>query len=184
MKVIETGLPGVLILEPRVFEDERGSFFESWNAETFRNATGFDGTFVQDNHSHSRSGVLRGIHYQLSRPQGKLVRVCAGEVLDVAVDLRPASPCLGKWTSVVLSAGNRRQIWIPPGFGHGFVVRSESADVLYKTTDYRYPELERCILWNDRELAIDWALERSPVLSVRDAAGRTFAEMKLQVASH
>lgn len=169
MKVIETSLPGILILEPRSFEDDRGFFFESWNARVFRDATGFDGYFVQDNHSRSRRGVLRGIHYQVERPQGKLVRVSAGEVLDVAVDLRRSSATFGQWVAVRLSAENRCQLWIPPGFGHAFLARSEYADVLYKTTEYRYPEHERCVAWDDPLLAIDWGISEPPILSARDS---------------
>lgn len=172
MNVIETPLPGVVILEPRVFEDDRGFFFESWNAKVFREATGFQGSFVQDNHSRSRRGVLRGIHYQVERPQGKLVRVCAGEVLDVAIDLRRSSATFGRWVAVPLSADNRRQLWIPPGFGHAFLARSGYADVLYKTTEYRYPEHERCVAWDDPLLAIDWGINEPPILSERDSHGQ------------
>jgi len=164
MKVIETSLPGVLIFEPTVFEDERGYFFESWNARRFRDATGADRAFV---------------HYQLNHPQGKLIRVCRGEVLDVAVDLRRSSPYFSKWTKVALSAENRRQLWIPPGFGHGFVVRSEFADVLYKVTDYWNPSAERCVLWSDPQLAIDWELQQQPILSERDAEGARLADTEL-----
>ena len=171
MKVTETGLPGVLVLEPKVFGDERGFFMESWNARAFREATGVDATFVQDNHSRSARGVLRGLHYQVVRPQGKLVRVVAGEVFDVAVDLRRSSPTFGRWTGVRLSAENRRQLWIPGGFAHGFLVISESADFLYKTTEYWHGEHDRALAWNDPRLAIDWPLGgAAPVLAARDAA--------------
>lgn len=170
MKATITALPEVLILEPRVFADERGFFFESFNQRAFHEATGSDARFVQDNHSESMRGVLRGIHYQVGRPQGKLVRVAAGAVLDVAVDLRRSSPRFGRWTSVELSAGNRRQVWIPPGFGHAFVALSERAEVLYKTTDYWVPKLERAIAWNDPTLAIAWGLRDRPRLSPKDEA--------------
>ena len=171
MNVIETTLPGVLVLEPRVFEDERGFFMESWNARVFREATGVELDFVQDNHSRSRRGVLRGLHYQIEQPQGKLVRVASGEVLDVAVDLRRASPHFGRWTSVVLSAENRRQVWVPPGFAHGFVVRSDWADFLYKTTDFRYAQFERALRWDDPTVAVDWQLGgAAPLLAAKDAA--------------
>lgn len=169
MRVIPTALPEVLILEPRVFEDDRGFFMESWNARTFAQVTGLNVTFVQDNHSRSARNVLRGIHYQLHKPQGKLVRVVAGLVFDVAVDLRQASPTFGRWVGVELSADNKRQLWVPVGFGHAFVVRSETADLLYKTTDYWYPEHERCLRWNDPALRIDWSLDGEPVLTGKDA---------------
>jgi dTDP-4-dehydrorhamnose 3,5-epimerase len=171
MKVIETALPGVLLLEPQAFGDERGFFMESWNARTFREATGVDATFVQDNHSRSARGVLRGLHYQVVEPQGKLVRVVAGEVFDVAVDLRRASPTFGRWAGVRLSAENRRQLWIPPGFAHGFLVTSGSADFLYKTTAYWRGEHDRALAWNDPRLAIDWPLDGAvPIVAARDAA--------------
>lgn len=169
MKVIPTALPEVLILEPRVFEDERGFFMESWNARTFREATGLDVQFVQDNHSRSVRNVLRGIHYQAVRPQGKLVRAVSGAVFDVAVDLRKSSPNFGKWVGVELSAENKRQLWVPPGFGHAFLVRTESADFLYKTTDYWFKEHERSLAWDDPTLAIDWGLRREfPILARKD----------------
>jgi len=170
MKVTPTELPEVLILEPRVFADDRGLFFESWNELAFAQATGMDVPFVQDNHSYSRRDVLRGIHYQLVRPQGKLVRVAAGTVLDVAVDLRRSSPTFKRWVAVELSAENHRQVWIPPGFGHGFVVRSDSAVFLYKTTEYWFAEHDRSLRWNDPKLAIDWGLGGKPVLAAKDAA--------------
>lgn len=170
MKVIETTIPGVLILEPKVFGDERGFFLESWNRRTF-SALGIDSEFVQDNHSRSQRGVLRGLHYQIRQPQGKLVRVVSGEVFDVAVDLRKSSPTFGQWTGVTLSADNKRLFWIPPGCAHGFLTLSETADFLYKATDYYAPEHERALLWNDPELAIDWPLPFPPTLSAKDAAG-------------
>lgn len=172
--VVPTDLPGVLILEPKVFADARGFFFESFNAKDFESATGIAADFVQDNHSRSLRGVLRGIHYQIQHPQGKLVRVAQGEVFDVAVDLRKSSPTFGQWTGVTLSAENRRQLWIPPGFGHGFLVTSDSAEFLYKTTDYWYPQFERTLLWNDPSVAIDWPTEGGPELSAKDRAGSPF----------
>ena len=170
MKVTPTALPEVLLLEPRVFGDDRGFFMESWNAQSFRQATGLDIAFVQDNHSYSTRDVLRGIHYQVVRPQGKLVRVVTGSVFDVAVDLRRSSPSFGRWVGYELSAQNRLQMWIPPGFGHGFVVVSESADFLYKTTDYWIGEYDRTVRWNDPRLAIDWPVQGEPVLAAKDAA--------------
>lgn len=176
MKAIATSLPGVLLLEPRVFHDERGFFLEAFNALDFERATGISPVFVQDNHSQSRTGVLRGIHYQLGRPQGKLVRVVSGEVFDVAVDLRRGSPAFGRWAGFHLSASTPTMLWIPPGFGHGFLVLSGPADVLYKTTDYRIAENERCLLWNDPALGIDWPLAgRDPILSPRDRRGAPLA---------
>ncbi|WP_298289825.1 dTDP-4-dehydrorhamnose 3,5-epimerase [Thiomonas sp.] len=171
MNVIATALPEVLILEPKVFGDDRGFFLESYNRKTFAAATGLDVDFVQDNHSRSVRHVLRGLHYQLVRPQGKLVRVVAGTVWDVAVDLRQSSPRFGQWVGVELSADNKRQLWVPPGFGHGFVVLSDFADFLYKTTDYWYPEHERAVVWNDPQLAIAWRLGgATPKLAAKDAA--------------
>lgn len=158
MNVIPTALPEVLILEPKVFGDERGFFMESWNARTFREATGLDVEFVQDNHSRSAKNVLRGIHYQVVKPQGKLVRVVSGAVFDVAVDLRKSSPNFGKWVDVELSAENKRQLWVPPGFGHGFLVLSGSADFLYKTTEYWMPQHDRSLRWNDPSVAVQWPL--------------------------
>lgn len=166
-----TPLPDVLILEPAVFGDERGFFFESFNLRDFRAATGVAMDFVQDNHSWSKRGVLRGLHYQVRHPQGKLVRAVTGVVYDVVVDLRRSSAAFGKWFGVELSAENRRQLWVPPGFAHGFVVTSEEADVLYKTTGYRHAECERTLLWNDPELQIAWPVEGKPVLAPKDAAG-------------
>jgi dTDP-4-dehydrorhamnose 3,5-epimerase len=169
VNVIPTALPDVLVLEPTVFGDERGFFMESWNARTFAELTGVNLPFVQDNHSRSARNVLRGIHYQLNRPQGKLVRVVAGEVLDVVVDLRRSSPNFGRWVALVLSAENKRQLWVPPGFGHAFLVRSGSADFLYKTTDYWFKEHERSLAWDDPALAIDWGLRgESPILAAKD----------------
>lgn len=174
MNVIATDLPGVLIIEPKVFGDERGFFYESFNAKAFKDATGIDTQFVQDNHSRSQKGVLRGLHYQLQNTQGKLVRVTAGEVLDVAVDIRRSSANFGKWVAVRLSADNHRQLWVPEGFAHGFVVLSEFAEFLYKTTNYYDPTSERSLLWNDPALDIDWQLgDIQPQLSGKDAAAST-----------
>jgi len=179
MNVIDSGLPGVLIIEPRVFGDERGFFYESFNAKSFQQATGVDRAFVQDNHSRSQQGVLRGLHYQIENPQGKLVRVIAGEVLDIAVDIRRSSPHFGQWVGIRLSAQNNRQLWIPEGFAHGFVVLSENAEFLYKTTDYYTPSAERCISWNDPTLAVDWQLQGEPRLSAKDQQGKTLQEADL-----
>jgi dTDP-4-dehydrorhamnose 3,5-epimerase len=179
MNVTETGLPGVLIIEPKVFGDERGFFYESFNAKAFEEATGLNTRFVQDNHSRSRQGVLRGLHYQLQNTQGKLVRVTAGEVLDVAVDIRRSSANFGQWVAVRLSAENHRQVWVPEGFAHGFVVLSDFAEFLYKTTDYYTPSAERCIRWDDPTLAIDWQLEEAPQLSDKDQNGQLFLEADL-----
>jgi dTDP-4-dehydrorhamnose 3,5-epimerase len=170
MKATPTALSGVLLLEPRVFGDDRGFFMESWNARTFGEATGLDVAFVQDNHSYSTRGVLRGIHYQVVRPQGKLVRVVTGSVFDVAVDLRRSSPTFGRWVGYELSAQNKLQMWIPPGFGHGFLVLSESADFLYKTTDYWIGQHDRTVRWNDPAIGIDWPLQGEPLLAAKDAA--------------
>ena len=176
MKITPCSIPDVLLLEPQVFSDARGFFFESFNQRAFHAATGLDLHFVQDNHSHSAKDVLRGLHYQVVQPQGRLVRVVAGEVFDVVVDIRPGSPTFGRWASEVLSAANRRQVWVPPGLAHGFLVLSDSADLLYKTTDYYAPEHERCIAWNDPGLAIAWPLAgRVPLLSVKDMAGQSLA---------
>ncbi|MGD0025510.1 MAG: dTDP-4-dehydrorhamnose 3,5-epimerase [Xanthobacteraceae bacterium] len=171
MKVMPTSIPDVLIIEPDVFGDERGFFLESWNAREFARNVDSDAQFVQDNHSRSRRGVLRGLHYQVRRPQGKLVRVGCGRVLDVAVDLRKSSPTFGRWVGTELSQHNHRQMWIPVGFAHGFLVLSESADFLYKSTDYYAPEHERCVIWNDPAIGIDWPLDIEPTLSAKDKAG-------------
>jgi len=179
MKVIETSIPDVLIIEPKVFGDERGFFYESFNAAAFEAATGLKRQFVQDNHSKSQRGVLRGLHYQIQQPQGKLVRVVAGEVFDVAVDLRKSSPSFGRWFGTHLSAQNQRQLWIPEGFAHGFVVLSESAEFLYKTTDYYAPEYERSLLWNDPELGIEWPFDEPPQLSAKDQAGKRLSDAEL-----
>lgn len=179
MNVIATKLPEVLILEPKVFGDERGFFYESFNAKAFAQATGLQLEFVQDNHSRSQKGVLRGLHYQIENTQGKLVRVTAGEVLDVAVDIRRSSPTFGQWTSVRLSAENNRQLWVPEGFAHGFVVLSDHAEFLYKTTDYYTPSAERCIRWDDPELKIDWQFEGTPTLSAKDQNGKALADADL-----
>lgn len=170
LTVTQTALPEVLILEPKVFGDDRGFFFESFNARVFKEATGLTRAFVQDNQSRSARNVLRGLHYQVEHAQGKLVRALSGEILDVAVDLRRSSPNFGKWVGITLSADNKRQLWVPEGFGHGFVVVSDFAEVLYKTTDYWYPEHERSVAWNDAELAIVWPLTDAPVLAAKDAA--------------
>ncbi|HVQ61674.1 MAG TPA: dTDP-4-dehydrorhamnose 3,5-epimerase [Burkholderiales bacterium] len=170
MKVTPTRLAGLLLLEPKVFGDTRGFFFESWNEKEFERA-GIRVKFVQDNHSRSEKGVLRGLHYQVRQPQGKLVRVTAGEIFDVAVDIRRGSPTFGKWEGARLSAQSKSMFWIPVGFAHGFCVLSDSAEVLYKTTDFYAPEHERCIAWNDPDLAIDWPLSGAPALSRRDTAG-------------
>lgn len=179
MNVIESSLPGVVIIEPKVFGDDRGFFYESFNAKAFAEAAGVETQFVQDNHSRSAHGVLRGLHYQIENPQGKLVRVTVGEVLDVAVDLRKSSPTFGQWTSVRLSAENKRQLWVPEGFGHGFVVLSETAEFLYKTTNYYTPSAERCVRWSDPDLAIDWEFEGQPLLSAKDQAGSLLKEASL-----
>ena len=178
MKVMPTEIPDVLIIEPKVFGDERGFFFESFNQKQFAALTGIDKNFVQDNHSLSSRGVLRGLHYQIKQPQGKLVRVVCGEVFDVAVDLRKSSPTFGQWIGVNLSAENKRQIWMPEGFAHGFVVLSETAEFLYKTTDYYAPEYERCICWNDAGLAIDWP-NLEIYVSEKDANGELFEQADL-----
>lgn len=175
MKVTRCAIADVLLIEPKVFGDARGFFFESFNQRAFDQATGLEVTFVQDNHSKSARNVLRGLHYQVKNPQGKLVRVVAGEVFDVAVDIRPSSPTFGQWVGEILSADNSRQLWVPPGLAHGFIVLSESAEFLYKTTDYYAPEHERCIAWNDPKLAIQWPqCDGAPLLSAKDAAGADF----------
>lgn len=180
MNIITTAIPDIKIIEPRVFGDERGFFFESFHQQRFEAAIGQSVTFVQDNHSCSARGVLRGLHYQLApHSQGKLVRVVQGDVWDVAVDIRRDSPTLGQWVGVLLSAQNKRQLWIPPGFAHGFVTLSDSAELLYKTTDYYQPDAERGIRWDDPALAIDWQGVGSPLLSARDAAQVSFADAEL-----
>jgi dTDP-4-dehydrorhamnose 3,5-epimerase len=179
IQVTATALPEVKIIEPKVFGDGRGFFFESFNAREFADKVEPGIEFVQDNHSRSAKGVLRGLHYQIQHAQGKLVRVVEGEVFDVAVDIRRSSPNFGKWVGVVLSADNHKQLWIPPGFAHGFVVLSESAQFLYKTTDYWFPEFERSIVWNDPEIAIQWPIDFEPTLAVKDAAGKRLAEADL-----
>ena len=171
-----TAIPEVLIVEPKVFGDDRGFFFESYNAREFESATGLKPQFVQDNQSRSGAGVLRGLHYQISHAQGKLVRVIAGEVFDVAVDLRRSSPTFGKWVGTVLSSENKRQLWVPEGFAHGFLAMQDGTEVLYKTTDYQYLEHERSLLWSDTTLGIDWPLKGVPHLAAKDAAGKSFAE--------
>ena len=176
MKVTPTAIPDVLIIEPKVFGDARGFFYESFNQKAFNEATGTDYQFVQDNHSRSTKGVLRGLHYQIQQPQGKLVRVVRGAVFDVAVDIRKSSPTFGKWVGVELSEENHKQLWVPPGFAHGFLVTSESAEFLYKTTDYYAPEYERCIVWDDAALAIDWRYQGAPNLSAKDAQGLSLAQ--------
>lgn len=179
MNVIKTAIPDVLIIEPRVFGDERGFFFESFNQAQFEAAVGRKVNFVQDNHSKSSKGVLRGLHYQIKQPQGKLVRVVQGEVFDVAVDLRRSSPTFGKWLGVILSAENKKQLWVPEGFAHGFLTLSESAEFLYKTTDYYAPEFERCIIWNDTNLNIDWPANHYPRLSDKDMLGALIENAEL-----
>jgi dTDP-4-dehydrorhamnose 3,5-epimerase len=179
MPIQTTAIPDVLIIEPKVFGDDRGFFYESFNHRVFQELTGVQTSFVQDNHSKSAKNVLRGLHYQLQQAQGKLVRVIAGEVFDVAVDIRKSSPTFGRWVGVVLSADNKRQLWIPPGFAHGFVVTSESAEFLYKTTDYWAPEHERSILWNDPAIGIEWPLDAAPLLSGKDQQGTLLAEAEV-----
>jgi dTDP-4-dehydrorhamnose 3,5-epimerase len=176
MNVIKTDIADVLILEPKVFGDSRGFFFESFNQRVFEEAIGSVLPFVQDNHSRSAKGVLRGLHYQIVQPQGKLVRVTLGEVFDVAVDIRKSSPTFGKWVGAHLSAENKRQMWVPPGFAHGFLVLSDFAEFLYKTTNYYAPEHERCIVWNDPEIAVAWPLQREPLLSQKDIKGVAFRD--------
>lgn len=182
MKATETTLPGVFLLEPKVFGDARGFFYESFNGNVFRQETGADVSFVQDNHSRSVQGVLRGLHYQVVQPQGKLVRVISGEVFDVAVDLRRTSPHFGRWVGVRLSGENRRMLWVPPGFGHGFLVLSEAAEFLYKTTDYYLPAAERSIQWNDPDIGIEWPMPEGiaePALSPKDKLGVRLAKAEV-----
>lgn len=179
MQIQRTAIPDVLVIEPKVFGDDRGFFYESFNARRFKELTGISAVFVQDNHSRSAKNVLRGLHYQIQQPQGKLVRVVAGEVFDVAVDIRKNSPTFGQWVGVLLSAENNRQMWIPEGFAHGFVVTSEYAEFLYKTTDYWAPEYERSILWSDPAIGIEWPIDGAPILSAKDQASSLlkFAEV-------
>lgn len=180
MKAIPTAIPDVLVIEPKVFGDARGFFFESYNRKTFKDAAGLEPDFVQDNHSKSAQGVLRGLHYQLPpHAQGKLVRVVQGEVFDVAVDIRRGSPTFGRWVGQILSAENQRQLWIPPGFAHGFVTLSETAEFLYKTTNYYAPECDRCIRWDDPTLAIVWPMQIAPLVSAKDAAGAAFVQAEV-----
>ena len=179
MKSVATVIPEVLVVEPKVHGDPRGFFYESYNQQSFKAATGLSPNFVQDNHSRSAKGVLRGLHYQIRQPQGKLVRVVRGSAYDVAVDLRRGSPTFGRWVGVELSEENHRQLWVPEGFAHGFVVTSESADFLYKATDYYAPEHERCIAWDDPEIGIEWPLPGPPSLSAKDAAGVSLANAEV-----
>lgn len=179
MKATPLAIPDVILIEPKVFGDERGFFFESFNQAQFEQAIGKSVQFVQDNHSRSAKHVLRGLHYQIQQPQGKLVRVVQGEVFDVAVDLRKSSKTFGQWVGEILSAENKRQLWIPEGFAHGFVVLSDTAEFLYKTTDYYAPAHERCILWNDETLAIHWPAGIQPILSAKDAQGKAFVDAEV-----
>ncbi|MEK7768711.1 MAG: dTDP-4-dehydrorhamnose 3,5-epimerase [Pseudomonadota bacterium] len=181
MKVIPTAIPAVLIIEPKVFGDARGFFFESFNQRAFSQATGLDVNFVQDNHSRSAKGVLRGLHYQIQQPQGKLVRVVRGAVFDVTVDIRKSSPTFGQWVGVELTEDNHRQLWIPPGFAHGFYVLSDSADFLYKTTDYYAPEFERSLVWNDPKIAIAWPLDVQHMVSAKDAQEMSLTDVEVFV---
>ncbi|AOK28964.1 dTDP-4-dehydrorhamnose 3,5-epimerase [Burkholderia singularis] len=179
IQVTPTALPEVKLIEPKVFGDARGFFFESFNAGEFAQRVEAGVEFVQDNHSRSAKGVLRGLHYQIQHAQGKLVRVVEGEVFDVAVDIRKSSPNFGKWVGVMLSSGNHRQLWVPPGFAHGFVVLSESAQFLYKTTDYWYPEFERSIVWNDPAIGIEWPIDFEPLLAAKDVAGAKLSDAEV-----
>ncbi len=179
MNILPTEIPDVLVIEPQVFGDARGFFFESFNERAFKDKTGVEARFVQDNHSRSRQNVLRGLHYQIQQAQGKLVRVVAGAIFDVAVDIRKSSPTFGQWVSCLLSAENKRMLWVPPGFAHGFLVVSDAAEVLYKATDYYAPQHERCILWNDPDLAIAWQLDTEPLLSAKDQAGQPFCKAEV-----
>lgn len=172
MNILPTEIPDVLIIEPRVFQDDRGFFLESYNAQAFAEKAGITAQFVQDNHSRSTQNVLRGLHYQIEQAQGKLVRAVVGSIFDVAVDLRKQSPTFGQWVGCLLSAENKRMFWVPPGFAHGFLVVSEVAEVLYKATDFYAPQHERCVLWNDPDLAIAWTLSADPILSAKDQAGK------------
>jgi dTDP-4-dehydrorhamnose 3,5-epimerase len=176
MKVTPTRIPDVLLIEPKVFGDDRGFFFESYNQKAFQEATGLNVSFVQDNHSKSAKNVLRGLHYQIEQPQGKLVRVTHGEVFDAAVDIRKGSKTYGQWVGLILSAENKKQLWIPPGFAHGFLTLSETAEFLYKTTEYYSPEHERCIIWNDADIAIEWPIQGHPMISAKDEKGYQFCK--------
>jgi dTDP-4-dehydrorhamnose 3,5-epimerase len=179
MQVVKTSISEVLILEPKVFGDDRGFFFESFNQQTFQNLIGIKANFVQDNHSKSAANVLRGLHYQIQQAQGKLVRVTAGEVFDVAVDIRRQSATFGKWVGVLLSAENKRQLWVPPGFAHGFVVLKDNTEFLYKTTDYYAPQHERCIRWDDPTIGIEWPMTQEPILSGKDQLGLALSEAEV-----
>ena len=179
MQVVQTAIPDVLILEPKVFGDDRGFFLESFNQQTFEDLTGIKANFVQDNHSRSAANVLRGLHYQIEQAQGKLVRVTSGEVFDVAVDIRRQSATFGKWVGVLLSAENKRQMWIPQGFAHGFVVLKDDTEFLYKTTDYYAPQHERCIRWDDPVIGIDWPITQAPILSGKDQLGVALSEAEV-----
>jgi dTDP-4-dehydrorhamnose 3,5-epimerase len=179
MKITQTKIPDVLIIEPKVFGDERGFFFESFNAKIFKETTGLNPNFVQDNHSKSAHNVLRGLHYQIKQPQGKLVRVIVGSIFDVAVDIRQNSPTFGQWVGEVLTAKNKKQLWIPEGFAHGFLVLSETSEVLYKATDFYAPEYDRSILWNDPDLNIDWNLQNQPILSAKDQQAKLLKEAEV-----
>ena len=179
MQVVKTAIPDLLMLEPKVFRDDRGFFFESFNQKTFQNLTGVNAHFVQDNHSKSSTNVLRGLHYQVEQAQGKLVRVTAGEVFDVAVDIRRQSSTFGKWVGVLLSAENKRQIWIPPGFAHGLVVLKDNTEFLYKTTDYYAPQHERCIRWDDPSIGIEWPITQAPILSGKDQLGLALSQAEV-----
>ena len=179
MKITPTNIPDVLVIEPKVFGDARGFFYESFSQKAFNQATGLNLNYVQDNHSRSSKGVLRGLHYQIQQPQGKLVRVVRGAVFDVAVDIRKGSPTFGQWVGIELTEENHKQLWIPAGFAHGFLVTSESAEFLYKTTDYYAPEYERCIAWNDSTIGIQWPLDAEPQLSAKDLLGQTFASAEM-----
>ena len=179
MQIISTTIPDILIMQPKVFGDDRGFFYESFNERSWRDLTGLDARFVQHNHSRSAGGVLRGLHYQIRQPQGKLVRVVVGEVFDVAVDIRRSSPSFGQWFGTLLSAENKLQMWVPPGFAHGFLVTSDVAEFLYLTTDYYAPEHERCIAWNDQVLKIAWPLAADPNVSAKDRQGQAFRDADL-----
>jgi dTDP-4-dehydrorhamnose 3,5-epimerase len=179
MKIIPTAIPAVLLIQPQVFQDERGFFFEAYNSQKFTDKLGIKVNFVQDNHSLSKQNVLRGLHYQLIQPQGKLVRVVLGTIFDVAIDITKSSPTFGQWVGYELSAENKYQLWIPPGFAHGFLVLSDTAEVIYKTTDYYTPQGDRTIIWNDPDLAIDWPLKTKPILSAKDSNGQLFKSAEL-----